>query len=125
MFINHTKKRDLYYKKVISIYQKTGYGHLRISRMVPVSENTIGRWIANFVAENGNSTAMKKVRTIQSVQVPAHKENEDVAELRTKVSELEEQLKYQEMRADAYDLMIDIAEKKFNIPIRKKAGVKQ
>jgi cell division septum initiation protein DivIVA len=51
--------------------------------------------------------------------------NEELQALKKKVAELEKQLKYQEMRADAYDTMIDIAEKKFNIPIRKKAGAKQ
>ncbi|MBQ0085136.1 MAG: hypothetical protein KBS65_02720 [Prevotella sp.] len=51
--------------------------------------------------------------------------NEDLEALQKKVADLEKQLKYQEMRADAYETMIDIAEKKFNIPIRKKAGAKQ
>jgi dsDNA-binding SOS-regulon protein len=33
---------------------------------------------------------------------------------------LERQLKKEKLRADAYDTMIDVAEKKFSIPIRKK-----
>lgn len=36
-----------------------------------------------------------------------------------------EALRKAELRLDAYDTMIDIAESKFSIPIRKKAGVKQ
>lgn len=46
-------------------------------------------------------------------------------DLQKKVADLEAQLDYQTMRADAYDTMIDIAEKKFNILIRKKSGAKQ
>jgi len=45
--------------------------------------------------------------------------------LQEKVASLERQLKKEKLRADAYDTMIDIAEKKFSIPIRKKAGAKQ
>ena len=119
MFVYHTKRRDQYYDKVISIYQETGYGRRRIAKMVPVGEKTIARWIANFVAENGTVTP-------QTV-MPSNQENhnEELEALQKEVADLKKQLKYQEMRADAYDTMIDIAEKKFNIPIRKKAGAKQ
>ena len=119
MFIYHTQKMDQYYNEVISIYRETGYGRKRIAKMVPVGEKTIDRWIANFVAENGTVTPQT---VMQSNQEP---NNEELQALKKKVAELEKQLKYQEMRADAYDTMIDIAEKKFNIPIRKKAGAKQ
>ena len=119
MFVYHAKRRDQYYDKVISIYQETGYGRRRIAKMVPVGEKTIARWIANFVAENGTVTP-------QTV-MPSNQENhnEGLEALQKEVADLKKQLKYQEMRADAYDTMIDIAEKKFNIPIRKKAGAKQ
>ena len=119
MFVYHTKRRDQYYDKVISIYQETGYGRKRIAKMVPVGEKTIARWIANFVAENGTVTP-------QTV-MPSNQENhnEELEALQKEVADLKKQLKYQEMRADAYDTMIDIAEKKFNSPIRKKAGAKQ
>ena len=119
MFVYHTKSRDQYYDKVISIYQETGYGRKRIAKMLPVGEKTIARWIANFVAENGTVTPQTVMQTNQEPN------NEELQALKKKVAELEKQLKYQEMRADAYDTMIDIAEKKFNIPIRKKAGAKQ
>ena len=119
MFVYHTKRRDQYYDKVISIYQETGYGRKRIAKMVPVGEKTIARWIANFVTENGTVTP-------QTV-MPSNQENhnEELEALQKEVADLKKQLKYQEMRADAYDTMIDIAEKKLNIPIRKKAGAKQ
>ena len=119
MFIYHTQKMDQYYNEVISIYRETGYGRKRIAKMVPVGEKTIARWIANFVAENGTVTPQTVMQSNQETN------KEELDALKKKVAELEGQLKYQEMRADAYDTMIDIAEKKFNIPIRKKAGAKQ
>lgn len=45
--------------------------------------------------------------------------------LEQKVRELEEQLKFEKLRSTALDTMIEIAEDKFKIPIRKKSGTKQ
>lgn len=38
---------------------------------------------------------------------------------------LQEALELEKLRSRAYDTMIDLAEKSFNIPIRKKRGTKQ
>lgn len=45
-------------------------------------------------------------------------------QLRKRVAELEKQLKDAELKAIAYSTMVDIAEKEFNIPIRKKLNTK-
>ena len=42
-----------------------------------------------------------------------------------RIKELEKALEYEKLRSLAYSTMIDIAEKEFNIPIRKKPGTKQ
>ncbi len=121
MFKYATEKRRKYYDKVIEIYRETGYCAKKIEKLgiVPVSNHAIQDWINNFEAENGR---IKPRKVMKSNKEP---NTEELDALKKKVAELEEQLKYQEMRADAYDTMIDIAEKKFNIPIRKKAGAKQ
>lgn len=41
------------------------------------------------------------------------------------IKRLKEELRYQQLRADAYDELINVAEAKFHISIRKKAGAKQ
>jgi len=43
----------------------------------------------------------------------------------TRIAELEAKLRKAELARDAYDEMINVAEAKFNIPIRKKAGAKR
>jgi hypothetical protein len=48
----------------------------------------------------------------------------DNLQLKKRVAELENQLKDAEMKAIAFSTMIDIAEKGFNIPIRKKFNTK-
>ena len=50
---------------------------------------------------------------------------EDVQVLRARIEELEEQLRHEKMRSEAYSTMIDLAEFTFKVPIRKKSGAKR
>ena len=50
---------------------------------------------------------------------------DDVQVLRARIDELEKQLRYEKMRAEAYNTMIDLAEDAFKVPIRKKPGAKR
>ena len=67
---------------------------------------------------NPNQKSNKK--TPESTAIPG-----DVKVLQAEVARLQKELKHEQLRADAFDTMIDIAESKFNIPIRKKAGAKR
>ncbi len=51
-------------------------------------------------------------------------EDFETLQLKTRIAELEKKLKDADMRAIAYSTMVDIAEKEFNIPIRKKYNTK-
>jgi len=48
----------------------------------------------------------------------------ETLQLKTRIAELEKKLKEAEMKAIAYSTMVDVAEKEFNIPIRKKYNTK-
>jgi len=48
----------------------------------------------------------------------------ETLQLKTRITELEKKLKDAEMEAIAYSTMVDVAEKEFNIPIRKKYNTK-
>ncbi len=71
---------------------------------------------------------MKK-RSIQPAplieQEPRTDLPEDVKALQEEVLRLKKELRHEKMRADAYDMMIDLAEDAFKIPIRKKSGAEQ
>ena len=58
--------------------------------------------------------------------VPVAKTIDDfeTLQLKKRIAELENQLKDAEMKAIAFSTMVDIAEKEFNIPIRKKFNTK-
>ena len=98
-----------------------------------VSSRTIRRWISTFadgkvperrrqgtpdVKPNPSSMPKKS-------QKPVETEAEELARLREENKRLAEALKMAEWMNHAKDVMIDEAEKMFNIPIRKKAGAKQ
>lgn len=72
--------------------------------------------IRNFEVE---STVMTK----KEHQDP-EQESFELLQLRKRISELEKQLKDAEMKVIAYATMVDIAEKEFNIPIKKKFNTK-
>ena len=48
----------------------------------------------------------------------------ETRQLKKRIAELEKQLKDAEMKAIAWATMVDIAEKEFNIPIKKKFNIK-
>jgi hypothetical protein len=50
---------------------------------------------------------------------------EEIKALKEELGRLRVKLQKAELRADLYDEMINVAERQFNIPIRKKVGVKQ
>lgn len=64
------------------------------------------------------------------IQVKKKKSSEELPnsfeslQLKKRIEELEKQLKDAEMKAIAYSTMVDIAEKEFKIPIRKKYNTK-
>jgi transposase len=54
----------------------------------------------------------------------ADTEGSEIEELRRQVKDLERELEAAKLRAEAYSLMIDLAEKDLKVAIRKKSGTK-
>lgn len=129
MFIYRTTLRDQYYERAIDLYFREGYSVRQIAQLIPVSKSGIARWIANFAEDNPHKAPIMKKRSITPVpevgQEPRADLPEDVKALQAEVLRLKKELKQEKVRADAYDMMIDLAENAFNIPIRKKSGAEQ
>ena len=68
----------------------------------------------------GNNSLMAKKQS----SITKAEESFELLQLKKRISELENQLKDAEMKAIAFSTMVDIAEKEFNIPIRKKLNTK-
>lgn len=113
-----------YYDEAMRLHFKNHCTGEQISKILPVGKRTVLRWIAIFVSENGNKypspAKMKKKNVKDELQ-----ESDELTRLRAENACLHDQLKYERMRAEAFDMMIDIAERRFNIPIRKKPDAKQ
>ena len=71
---------------------------------------------------------------VQSPKKPVRWPSEDMAnrskddqirELKAALKKAQKEAELEKLRAKAYDKMIDLAEERFNIPIRKKSGTKQ
>ena len=105
----------------------------QLSKEYRISRQSIWRWINNFA--NGNGSLVKGLAREDSDQKqmpmpkkkssPVESSEEELARLRAENKRLEEALRMAEWSNHAKDVMIDLAEKTFNIPIRKKSGAKQ
>ena len=67
---------------------------------------------------------MAKKRALPNKSVNSDDESFEQLQLKKRIAELEKQLKDAELKAIAFSTMVDIAEKEFNIPIRKKFNTK-
>ncbi len=119
---SYKEQRERYLSKVLELHQ-SGLGLGRISRIIPVSKATIRRWIIKFAAVTDNPPVRMKKTSLR--QSPLAQGTEDMKALQGRIRELEEQLRHERLRADFYDEMINVAEARFNISIRKKAGAKR
>jgi transposase-like protein len=98
-----------------------------------VSRMSIYRWIRTFAdgkvpdkRNQGTPDVKPNPSSMpKKIQKPVETEAEELARLREENKRLAEALKMAEWMNHAKDVMIDEAEKMFNIPIRKKAGAKQ
>ena len=74
----------------------------------------------NFVSDQ---IVMSKKKSIQN-PVFTDENSFEYLQLKKRIVELEKQLKDAELKAIAFSTMVDIAEKEFKIPIRKKLNTK-
>ena len=127
--------KKLYLSRVLHLYFEEGMGYRSISEILPVSFASIGYWIRNFAKEYKSKTEIMEAisnldkSSLEQSGKAKDKVNiglsTDTAFFELEFSSLRDELKYQRLRADAYDEMINVAEEQFNIKIRKKVGAKQ
>ncbi|NLY20644.1 MAG: transposase [Tissierellia bacterium] len=124
MYTLQTEKQIKYFDQVIKMHYEQGYGEDRISKIIPIGHTTVSRWITIFVLHKGKIVNPMKANN-PTISSRSKGEEKDILTLEARIKELESQLLKSDIRAEAYDEMINVAEAKFNIPIRKKAGTKQ
>lgn len=120
-----TRKQKLYFEEVIKLHLEKGYGEDRISRILPVGHSTVSRWIGIFAAENDVKSVQMRKKKSQKEPSSSDTQPTDVQSLQSELIRLQSQLKEAQLRADAFDEMINVAETKFKISIRKNVGAKR
>ena len=130
--MNHySSTRDSYLSKALDMYVNQGLPVTNIAKIIPVHKATIYRWIANFVAINPQaepSVMARKSKMEEQTRsnVPVNEALPDeVLALQKEIKQLRAQLTKAEIKAEAFDELINVAEAQFGIQIRKKAGAKQ
>lgn len=85
----------------------------------------ISKWMRKFDIEDKCVKISKFVdMSKRKTEVNKAPEDFETLKLKKRIEELEKQLHTAEMKAVAFSTMVDIAEREFNIPIRKKHGTK-
>ena len=125
MWKYNCEKRNKYYDEVIRLHTEKGMGCSRIAKIFPVGESTISRWIRNFASENQITDIVMKQAKTNPVDGASSSDSAEVKNLQAEISRLRDALAQASLKVAAYNEMINVAEKQFNISIRKKAGAKQ
>jgi Transposase. len=120
-------------RMIVRAYLQNHVPITQLSKEFGIRRESIYHWIRTFAdgkVPEKRTHAAPDVKQKPSImpkrsQKPMEAEAEELARLREENKRLAEALKMAEWMNHAKDVMIDEAEKMFNIPIRKKAGAKQ
>ena len=131
MYYYQSQKAAQYFDIAMDLYFHKGVGATQITRQIPVSRSMLYRWITKFAVANGLREPIDmnkepaKGQAESTLKEGQSGSTDDVQVLRARIEELEEQLRHEKMRSEAYNTMIDLAEATFKVPIRKKSGAKR
>lgn len=125
---SYVLQRELNLEKALEL-RSSGLSYGRISKIISVPEETIRRWCIKFASSSKNALPhpMKKKKEQIDEQISEVNQSlpQDVLALQAELKKLRAELLNAEIKAEAYDELINVAESKFGIQIRKKAGAKQ
>lgn len=115
-------------EQAIHEYLVEGKTYRQLAKKYNVSRHCINRWILihQGIHDLPRSKRQHSYDLQQMTRKKIPKSQAPVtSDAEAKIRQLEQQLAYEKLRADALDTMINIAEKQLNIDIRKKSGAGQ
>ena len=117
-------------EQIILEYLEQGCGYRKLQQKYGISRTTICKWVQIYQGIHGlDRTQKQQNHYLRDMDDPNKKRlpkaNLTSQDLEKKIAALEKQLQWEKLRADALDTMINIAEEKLNIAIRKKSGSPQ
>ena len=138
-----TLKKEQYFDDVIRLYFQEGLTGPEICKIIPIHNSNVYRWLDEYEGKQSCSKTMgkgdnqkeKKNKRVYGTKAPENKTcqspvQDNVSDktgetLEQKVKRLERELSEARLERDLYNEIINVAEKKFDIQTRKKAGTKQ
>ena len=107
-----------YYSSGMSMYACVKKYHLSTNSLLI-------RWKKEYESHPEIVSLHPEVEELDMANRDKESYKEEIAQLKKRNKELEKALAFSKLETEARDVMITIAEKHFNIPIRKKSGAKQ
>jgi transposase-like protein len=117
-------------EQIIQEYLQQGCGYRKLQNKYGISRTTICKWVQVYQGIHGLDRTQKQqnhyLRDMDDPQKKRLPKKQITSEdLQKKITALEKQLQWEKLRADALDTLINVAEEKLNIAIRKKSGSPQ
>lgn len=117
-------------EQIILEYLEQGCGYRKLQEKYGISRTTICKWVQIYQGVHGlERTPKQQNHYLRDMADPQKKRlpkaNPTADDLEKKIAILEKQLQWEKLRGDSLDIMINIAEEKLNIAIRKKSGSPQ
>lgn len=109
---------------ILRNYYSSGMSKGSFDRKYGIDVRSLNRWIQIFSKEIESLSLPCAASDDNMGKLSKDEEREEIALLKKRNKELEKALAFSKLEIKARDIMIDIAEESFNIPIRKKSGVK-
>ena len=85
------------------------------------SVQTLYAWVGRYVSQEN----LLSLQNQTSDDMANRSKDDQIRELKAALKKAQKEAELEKLRAKAYDKMIDLAEERYNIPIRKKSGTKQ
>lgn len=120
---NNKKIDDHIRLEILNSYLHGSKGKYTIEKENGISRGSIRKWLRIFELEDKPFPLYMKDKAV-SISAEDVSSEEDVTSLKLRIKQLESDLKRAEMARDVYDCMIDLAEEKYHIKVRKNSDVK-
>ncbi len=117
-------------EQIIKEYLEQGCGYRKLQAKYGISRTTICKWVQIYQGIHGMERTQKQQNHYLRDMADPNKKRLPKKQITTddlekKIAALEKQLQWEKLRADALDTLINVAEDKLNISIRKKSGSPQ
>jgi len=85
------------------------------------SNSSVLEWMRKFASINPRAHGVDPLPKLRTMK----QESKEALELKARIKELEQQLKYSELKGRAYQIMVEMAKTDYGLDLEKKPGAKQ